>query len=93
MLTMAMATTAMAAEYNIDGPEDPLFASPTSVDQVTVVGGGVTEQSNIDRIAFVTLREMSLAYHSLNTGYWGKGKQTGKNPVFMRVCGEMALKS
>ena len=49
MLTMAMATTAMAAEYNIDGPEDPLFASPTSVDQVTVVGGGVTEQSNIDR--------------------------------------------
>ena len=49
MLTMTMATTAMAAEYNIDGPEDPLFASPTSVDQVTVVGGGVTEQSNIDR--------------------------------------------
>jgi sortase A len=49
MLAMAMATTAMAAEYNIDGPEDPLFASPTSVDQVTVVGGGVTEQSNIDR--------------------------------------------
>lgn len=49
MLTMAMATTAMAAEYNIDGPEDPLFASPTSVDQVTVVDGGVTEQSNIDR--------------------------------------------
>lgn len=67
MLTMAMATTAMAAEYNIDGPEDPLFASPTSVDQVTVVGGGVTEQSNIDRIAFVTLREMSLAYHSFMT--------------------------
>lgn len=49
MLTMTMATTAMAAEYNIDGPGDPLFASPTSVDQVTVVGGGVTEQSNIDR--------------------------------------------
>lgn len=49
MLTMTMATTAMAAEYNIDGPEGPLFASPTSVDQVTVVGGGVTEQSNIDR--------------------------------------------
>ncbi len=49
MLTMAMATTAMAAEYNIDGPEAPLFASPTSVDQVTVVGGGVMEQSNIDR--------------------------------------------
>ena len=40
-----------------------------------------------------TLRLMSFAYHSLNTGYWGKGKQTGKNPVFMRVCGEMALKS
>ena len=36
---------------------------------------------------------VSFAYHSLNTGYWGKGKQTGKNPVFMRVCGEMALKS
>ena len=37
--------------------------------------------------------EVCAAYHSLNTGYWGKGKQTGKNPVFMRVCGEMALKS
>lgn len=28
MLTMAMATTAMAAEYNIDGPEDPCSPPP-----------------------------------------------------------------
>ena len=48
-LTMALMTTALAAEYKIDAPEDALFATPTSVEQVTVVGGGVTEQSNIDR--------------------------------------------
>lgn len=46
---MMVTTTAMAAEYNIDAPEDALFAEPTSVEQVAVVGGGVTEQSNIDR--------------------------------------------
>lgn len=45
MLTMAMATTAMAAEYNIDGPEDPLFASPTSVGH-TVSYAGLVDQSN-----------------------------------------------
>lgn len=49
MFTMMVTTTAMAAEYNIGAPEDALFAEPTSVEQVTVVGGGVTEQSNIDR--------------------------------------------
>ena len=49
MLAMTMLTPALAAEYEIDAPDDGLFASPTSVDQVIVVGGGVTEQSNIDR--------------------------------------------
>ena len=49
MLTTALMTTALAAEYKIDAPEDALFATPTSVEQVTVVGAGVTEQSNIDR--------------------------------------------
>lgn len=49
MLAMTMLTPALAAEYEIDAPDDGLFASPTSVEQVTVIGGGVTEQSNIDR--------------------------------------------
>ncbi len=49
MLAMTVLTPALAAEYEIDAPADGLFASPTSVEQVTVVGGGVTEQSNIDR--------------------------------------------
>lgn len=49
MFTMLMTSTALAAEYDIAAPEDALFADPTSVEQVTVVGGGVTEQSNIDR--------------------------------------------
>lgn len=49
MLAMTMLTPALAAEYEIDAPDDGLFASPTSVEQVIVVGGGVTEQSNIDR--------------------------------------------
>lgn len=49
MLTMTAVTPALAAEYRIDAPDGGLFASPTSVEQVTVVGGGVTEQSNIDR--------------------------------------------
>lgn len=49
MFTMMVMTTAMAAEYEIDAPDDPMFGTATSVDQVTVVGGGVTESSNIDR--------------------------------------------
>lgn len=39
----------MAVEYNINSSENALFADPTSVEQVTVIGGGVTERSNIDR--------------------------------------------
>lgn len=49
LLTAAIAVTAMATEYEMDAPEEHLFAPPTSVEPVTVVGGGVTEQSNIDR--------------------------------------------
>lgn len=49
MLAITTLTPALAVEYKIDAPDAGLFASPTSVEQVTVVGGGVTEQSNIDR--------------------------------------------
>lgn len=49
MFTMLMTSTALAAEYNIAAPEDALFSDLTSVEQVTVVGGRETEQSNIDR--------------------------------------------
>ena len=48
-LTTSMATTAMALEYDVDEPDSGMFAPSSSVEQVTVVGGGVTEQSNIDR--------------------------------------------
>lgn len=49
MLTMTTATTAMALEYDVEAPDEGMFANATSVEQVTVVGGGPTEQSNIDR--------------------------------------------
>lgn len=48
MLTMT-AIPAMALEYEVDEPEAGMFAPSSSVEQVTMVGGGVTEQSNIDR--------------------------------------------
>lgn len=44
-----MATPALAAEYEFDDSDGPMYAPPTSVDQVIVVGGGATESSNIDR--------------------------------------------
>ena len=40
---------AMELEHRIDAPEGALYAPSTSVAQVTVVGAGVTENSNIDR--------------------------------------------
>ena len=48
-ITAMMATPALAAEYEFDDSDGPVYAPPTSVDQVIVVGGGVTESSNIDR--------------------------------------------
>ena len=48
-ITAMMATPALAAEYEFDDSDGPMYAPPTSVDQVIVVGGGVTESSNIDR--------------------------------------------
>lgn len=48
-VTAMMATPALAAEYEFDDSDGPVYAPPTSVDQVIVVGGGVTESSNIDR--------------------------------------------
>ena len=39
----------MALEYEVDAPKDAMFAPATSVEQVTVVGGGPTEADNIDR--------------------------------------------
>lgn len=49
MLTLAMTASAMALEYEVDAPKDAMFAPPTSVEQVTVVGGEPTEADNIDR--------------------------------------------
>lgn len=48
VLTMAVAP-AQALEYDVEEPEEGMFAPSSSVEQVTVVGGGPTEQSNIDR--------------------------------------------
>ena len=44
-----MMTPALAADYKIDAPDGGMYAPPTSVEQVIVVGGGTTESSNIDR--------------------------------------------
>ena len=48
-VTAMMATPALAADYEFGDSEGPMYAPPTSVDQVIVVGGGETESSNIDR--------------------------------------------
>lgn len=49
-LMMAMAAPpAQALEYNVDEPDEGMFAPSSSVEQMIVVGGGPTEQSNIDR--------------------------------------------
>lgn len=50
MLTMALAATpALAMSYEVDEPDEGTFAPSSSVEEVIVVGGGPTEQSNIDR--------------------------------------------
>lgn len=50
VIVMAMpATPALALEYDVDEPEEGTFAPSSSVEEVIVVGGGPTEQSNIDR--------------------------------------------
>ena len=48
-ITAMMMTPALAADYEFDPPDGPMYASPTSVDQVIVVGEGTTDRSNIDR--------------------------------------------
>ena len=48
-VTAMMATPALAADNEFGDSEGPMYAPPTSVDQVIVVGGGETESSNIDR--------------------------------------------
>lgn len=47
-MTTLMLTPALALEYNISAPDDPLYAPATSVDEVIVVGGS-SEWDNIDR--------------------------------------------
>ena len=47
-MTTLMLTPALALEYNISAPDDPLYAPVTSVDEVIVVGGS-SEWDNIDR--------------------------------------------
>lgn len=49
MTVMSTMTPALAAEYQIDAPEGGMYAPPTTVDQVIVVGGVATESSNVDR--------------------------------------------
>lgn len=48
LLTLSV-MPAMALDYSISAPGDPLYANPTSVDAVITVGGGTSESSNIDR--------------------------------------------
>ena len=47
-MTTLMLTPALALEYNISAPDDPLYAPATSVDEVIVVGDS-SEWNNIDR--------------------------------------------
>ena len=48
-ITATMMTPALAADYEFDPPDEPMYASPTSVDQVIVVGEGTTDRSSVDR--------------------------------------------
>ena len=48
-LTMATALPAVALDYTVGGSAPPLFGKPTSVESVTVIGGGPTASDNIDR--------------------------------------------
>ena len=41
-ITAMMMTPALAADYEFDAPDGGMYAPTTSVDQVIVVGGGVT---------------------------------------------------
>ena len=49
MMILSVMTPAMAAEIQIDAPTGGIYGVPTTVDPVSVIGGGVTEKSNIDR--------------------------------------------
>ena len=50
VLVMAMAAApAQALQYDVEEPDEGMFAPSSSVEEVIVVGGGPTEQSNIDR--------------------------------------------
>ena len=48
-ITATMMTPALAADYEFYPPDGHMYASPTSVDQVIVVGEGTTDRSNVDR--------------------------------------------
>ena len=49
MVTAAATAPALALEHEVEAPDGGMFAPATSVEQVTVVGGGPTEADNIDR--------------------------------------------
>lgn len=55
-----MATPALAAEYEFDDSDGPMYAPPTSVDQVIVVGGGATESATSTAVRI----PLSLHRHS-----------------------------
>lgn len=49
LLLAVAATPVMALEYSIDAADGGLFAPSSSVEPITVIGGGPTERDNIDR--------------------------------------------
>lgn len=68
-ITAMMMTPALAADYEFDAPDGGMYAPPTSVDQVIVVGGGVTESSNIDRSKNTARQDGERSRHLSAGGY------------------------
>ena len=59
VMVLAMAP-AQALKYDVEEPEEGMFAPSSSVEQVTVVGDGPTEQSNIDRSKNAALKSVDI---------------------------------
>ena len=61
VMVLAMAPApAQALKYDVEEPEEGMFAPSSSVEQVTVVGDGPTEQSNIDRSKNAALKSVDI---------------------------------
>ena len=77
----AMAIPTMAAE-NVDGADAGNFGKPTSVEQVTTVGGGITESDNVNRSkdsAFIPPSFGSPSSNTPNTGEYLTPNIAGTN--------------